>query len=162
MVSKFNIYQSSIEEDRPPISHKVRDYLIKFITTELLEKKNILINAKWNVILALFFIRKAKFGPDQVFLAKGSRTVSAENTKIYEVLIPMQIIDAAENKYLKTIELIYEAITLFLTSTYKKVTIESMAEIWEKVDLKYLLSLPYPAPFNEQKYSLDEMVESRQ
>jgi len=158
MLSKFNIFQSSIDKDRPPISHKVRDYFIQFITEEVLVKKNIMLKAKWDVILAIYFIRKEKYGPDRVSLLKGSRTVSAENTKIYEVLIPAQLIDAANDKHLKTIELIYEAIALFLTTTYKKVTSEFMSQLWAKVDLDYLLSLPYPAPFNEQKYLIDDLV----
>src|SRR5688500_2501450 len=156
MLSKFNIYQSSAEEDRPPISHKVRDYFVDFITIEVLQKKHVIINAKWDIILALYFVRKGKYGPDRLFLAKGSRSVSVENTKIYEVIIPMQVIDAADDKYLKTIELIYEAITMFLISIYKKVTFDYMNQLWEKIDLDYLISLPYPAPFNEQKYLSDE------
>ena len=158
MLSKFNIFQSSTEEDRPPISHKVRDYFVDFISAEVLEKKNILLNAKWNTILSIYFVRKGEYGPDKVFLAKGSKSISTEHIRIYEVLIPIQVIEAAQDKYLKTIELIFEAIALFMTSTYKKVKKEFMKQLWEKVDIKYLLSLPYPAPFEEQKYLLDEVL----
>jgi hypothetical protein len=45
MISKLNVYQSSTEAERPPISDKARDYLIEFIITEVLEKKSILLNA---------------------------------------------------------------------------------------------------------------------
>ena len=157
MHSKFNIYQSATQEERPPISHKVKDYLIDLIIKEVLEKKNIIVNARWNIFLALYFFRKGKYGPDRVFLAKGSRTVSAENIKIYEVIVPIQVLDTAGDKYLKTIELMFEAITLFLTSNYKKITADFMAEVWKKADLEYLHSLPYPAPFEDQKYPGDEV-----
>jgi hypothetical protein len=53
----------------------------------------------------------------------------------------------------------YEAIAIFLTSTYKKVTSEFMNELCNNVDLEYLLSLPYPAPFKEQKYLSDSTPE---
>ena len=159
MLSKFNIYQSSTEEDRPPISHKVREYLLFFTTKNVLEKKNVLLNAKWNVILSIYFVRKRMYGPECVFLAKGSRTVSSENTKIFEVIVPVQTIDDSADKHLRTIELMYEAIALYLTTTYKKITKEFMSQLWQEVDLSYLLSLPYPAPFKEQKYLIDELIE---
>ncbi|ANE51069.1 hypothetical protein [Flavisolibacter tropicus] len=129
ILSTFTISQSSTEEDRPPISYRVKEYFECFITTEVLEQKNIILKAKWNIVLAIYFIRKGKYGPDAVFLAKGSRIISAESTKIYEVLIPMQLIDAASDKQLKTIELMYEGIALFLTSTYKTVSTEFMKQL---------------------------------
>jgi hypothetical protein len=52
----------------------------------------------------------------------------------------------------------YEAVSLFLTTTFKRVTPEFMATLWKQVDLDYLLALPYPAPFQEQKYLLDEQM----
>jgi hypothetical protein len=91
-----------------------------------------------------------------VYMAKGVRTINPDKVKLYEVLLPLINIQEAENPLLKTIELMYEAITIFLTSTYKKITVEYMRELWEKLDMKYLLSLPYPASFKEQKYLDDK------
>jgi hypothetical protein len=89
--SKFTIYQLAavIQEERPPISSKVREYLNEFIIKKVLERKNIIINAKWNIHLALYFVARGRYGPDSILLGKGARTVSAENVKIYEVLIPI-------------------------------------------------------------------------
>lgn len=33
-----------------------------------------------------------------------------------------------------------------------------MTALWKEVDLNYLWALPYPAPFQEQQYVLDEQL----
>lgn len=67
-------------------------------------------------------------------------------------------IQQSSNPQKATIDLMYEAITLFLTSTYKKVSIDFMSELYKQIDMNYLLSLPYPELFEEQKYFLDEQL----
>jgi len=66
------------------------------------------------------------------------------------------LIEESDAPLIKTIELIYEAIKVFLVDTYKKITPEFMDMVWESVDVEYLRSLPYPAPFEDQKYVEDE------
>ena len=70
-------------------------------------------------------------------------------------MIPVKLIKESENPYRKTIELIYEAITLFFTTIYKKITPHLMNQLWESIDILYLLTLPYPAPLIDQKYVTD-------
>jgi hypothetical protein len=70
-------------------------------------------------------------------------------------MIPEKLITESENKYEAIIKLMYEAISIFLTTTYKKVSNEFMNELWHRVDLKYLLTLPYPAKVKDQKYLTD-------
>ncbi|RAJ05509.1 hypothetical protein LX64_02669 [Chitinophaga skermanii] len=98
----------------------------------------------------------AEKGPGTLFediaLANGSTTVASESVKIYECIIPFDFIRDSEEPQLETIELMYRAIKLFVTSTYKKVKPEFIDALWREVDLNYLLSLPYPAPIEEQKY----------
>jgi hypothetical protein len=86
-------------------------------------------------------------------LPKGSRTICAEAVKMYEVHIPLKCIQDSPNPLLKTIELIYEAIKIFLIATYKKIKPEFLDELWKFVDLDYLVSLPYPAPFSDRNIS---------
>lgn len=153
MKSNFIIYQSCTDDNRPPISYRVREYFVKFVSDNVLEKKKIIINGKYNTLLAIFF---SGGGPKVLYkdigFAKGSRFIKEENVKIYEIFILLNAIQKAKNPYLRTIELMYEAIKIFLTTTYKKITPEFMDELWSKVDLDYLLSLPYPAPLSEQRY----------
>lgn len=75
-------------------------------------------------------------------------------------MIPEKLINDSENKYERTIELMYAAISIFLTTTYKKVSKEFMDDLWELVDKKYLLSLPYPAAIKDQKYLTDILDDS--
>jgi hypothetical protein len=158
MESYFNIYQSCTEIERPPVSFKVREYFEKFIIENVFVKKKIIIGGKWKIGLAIYF---SVSGPKVLFkgiaLAKGARTILSESIKIYEIVILTEPIQQAEKPFLKTIELMYEAIKIFLTTTYKKVTPEFMDDLWRQVDLDYLLSLPYPAPLAEQKYVGDKV-----
>jgi hypothetical protein len=52
----------------------------------------------------------------------------------------------------------YESISIFFTTTYKKITKDLMNELWEDVNIHYLLSLPYPAALIEQKYLEDTIT----
>jgi len=158
MQSYFIIYQSCTEKERPPISYKIREYFEEFVTENVLKKKKIIIGGRWKIILAIFFSGGgSKVLYKEIGFAKGSRTVSAESVKIYEAFILLKPIKDAPDPLLKTIELIYEAIKVFLTTTYKKVSLELMDALWNEVDLDYLLSLPYPAPLAEQKYVGDRI-----
>jgi len=155
MESSFKIFQSGSVNERPPVSSKIREYFEQFISNNVLEKKKIIIGGKWNIYLSIMFTGD---GPKVLFerisLAKDPRIVKSEHVKIYFVFIRVKHIRESENPLLKTIELMYEAIKIFLTTTYnKKITSEFMDELWKQVDLEYLLSLPYPAPLEEQKYT---------
>lgn len=158
MKSYFKIYQTCTSNNlRPPISHKVRKYFEKFLIDNVLEKKKIIIGGKWTIGLSMLFVQEgARYTLRDIYMAKGSRTVSAEAIKIYEILIPLLCIQEAKEPLLKTVELMYDAIKKFVTITYKKITPEFMDELWSSVDLDYLFSLPYPAPLSEQKYVGDK------
>src|ERR1700691_1488388 len=100
MALKFDIYQSCTEADRPPISYRVREYLVKFITDHVLEEKRIIVGGKWDIRLAIFF---SGGGPKVLYtdigLAKGSRSIKAENIKLYEVFMLLDVVRAAKNPY---------------------------------------------------------------
>lgn len=158
MKSYFKIHQTCTSDiARPPISYKTREYFEQFLSDAVFEKKKIIIGGKWTIFLSMLFVEEgARFTLRDVYMAKGARTISADAIKIYEILIPLICIQEAENPLLKTVELMYEAIKKFLTTTYKKVTPELMDELWKQVDLDYLLSLPYPALLADQKYVGDK------
>lgn len=156
MANYFKIMQTSMTENRIPLSSKIKEYFEEFITDNILLPKKIMIGSKWNYSLSIIYIGDGKFGPKNIFMPKGTRTVSSENIKMQEILIPVKLIGDAVVPKQKAIELMYEAITTFLTRTYKKVTIEIMDELWKKVDMDYLLSLPYPAALEDQSISVVE------
>jgi len=139
-------------EERPPISVKVREYFERFIHENLLQKKNIIIGGKWRINLGLILLEEGPRGPKTITLAKSPRTISNENTRLYEAVVPLKPIQQSKEPYLKTIQTIYEALKIFFTTTYKKITPGFMDELWQQVDIDYLLSLPYPAPLEDQQY----------
>jgi hypothetical protein len=125
----------------------------------VLKTKKIAYGGNWCILLAIYFVDPFPKSPDRrVFLGKGVRTISADKIKMYEILISVKTIKESNDPLLTTIELMYDAISEFLTATYKKVKPEFMEALWKEVDLSYLTSLPYPAPFQEQKYNLDEQL----
>ena len=158
MEKKFQIVQSSTNtiDLRPPISWRVRDYLEDFIIENVLNKKQIIVSSQWTIHLHCFFCKLSpRFNYDHIRFYAKPRTVKENDVKIYEIMIPEKLIIESKNKYEKTIELMYKAISIFLTTTYKKVSQEFMNELWQKVDMKFLLTLPYPAKVKEQKYLTD-------
>ena len=162
MRSHFTISQTGSLNDRPPISYKIRQYFENFIVERVLMEKKIIINGQWHINLTIHFIADGDRGPKSIFLAKGARTVTEEKVKVYEILIPVKLAQDVQNPLLRIVELIYDAIKIFLTATYKKVKPEFMDDLWKKVDLDYLLALPYPASFEEQKYLLDNQLYEEQ
>lgn len=154
MESAFSIYQSSSDKNRPPISYEVRKYLERFITDNVLKEKKIIVNSDWNVVLGIIFLSEGgRFTSKSIFLPKGGpKIIKKGRIKLYEIIVPLKVIQEANDPYLKTIELMYTAIGIFLSTTYKKVDPGSWDKLGKKIDLDYLLSLPYPAPLEEQKY----------
>ncbi|RAJ05512.1 hypothetical protein LX64_02672 [Chitinophaga skermanii] len=163
MEKYFSIIQLGRLNLRPEISYKVREYLENFFIKKVFEAKKIIVGGKWMVEFCIHFLPK---GPGTLFedivLAKGARTVSSDSLKIYECIIPFDFIRDADDPKLETIKLMFRAIKLFVTSTYKKVKPEVIDELWNEIDLNYLLSLPYPAPIDEQKYFVDEIMNNQQ
>ena len=122
-------------------SNKISEYFISFFNANVFEQKKIIIGGKWKVVLSMFFVEEGKrYTAREIFLAKGCRTISSEKVKMYEILIPLILIKEADDYLLKTIELIYKAIGIFLASTYKSVSMEFLDEVWKEVNINYLRS----------------------
>lgn len=156
MDNYFSISQGYTTNYRPPISYKIREYFTEFLIINLLEEKKLILGGKWHVNLTLYFEGEGRYGlPKVIRMDKNPRQISSEKTKLYEIFIPIKPIQESSNPLLTTIEQMYEAMVIFFTTTYKKVSRELMSELWEKVDLNYLLALPYPAAMKDQKYSGD-------
>ena len=155
------IFQSATSmTERPQISYRVREYLESFVVENLLKERKIIPESKWRIDLVLVFQRETiRYTSTHLTLGARPTTVTVENVKIYEVLIPMKLIQESSHPYLRTIELMWEAITLFFTKNYKKISPGGMSELWKKINLDFLLSLPYPAPLIDQKYITDTVTD---
>lgn len=140
------------QENRPPISYRICEYFNEFMSESFAKKKPKLISKDWKINLGIIIQSEGRYGPKEIFLASKPRTIKSEGVKLYEMVVPLKLITDTNNPHRRTIEIIYEAVKIFFTSTYKSVSTEFMDELWKEIDLDYLLSLPYPAPLNEQKY----------
>jgi hypothetical protein len=154
MGSKFRIIQGGNFLGRPPISYRVREYLEEVVTEDILKKHNIIVNSNWNIALGVIFVGSGPyFTAKEVIVKTKPRTIGSEKTKLFTALIPLITITESDEPYTKTVKMMFEAIKQLLTLTYRKVTAAEMDELWGKLDFDYLRSLPYPAPFSEQKYA---------
>lgn len=159
MESKFEIWQTGSLLHRPPISHEVRDYLVRFCSDNVFKKKKIIEEANWKIILVFHFIStgpRVKF--KDIAFVKSPRTLSAENIKMFDVFVLVEGIQDSTNPYLRTIELMLEGIKQFITSCYKSVNPEFIDTLWMEINYDYLFSLPYPAPYDKQKYVEDAIA----
>ncbi|RAJ05513.1 hypothetical protein LX64_02673 [Chitinophaga skermanii] len=159
MEKYFEILLLGELNERPPISHLVKEYFENFFLEKVLAEKGIIVGGKWKVSLAIHFQEKGPMATfEDMAFANGARTIASESIKMYSAVIHYNLIKDAEKPYLQTIELIYKVVKVFITSTYKKVKPTFIDELWNEIDLNYLFSLPYPASIEEQRYFLDEVM----
>lgn len=151
---KFGIYFTGIPREKAPaVSYKLRTYYINHLTEHLFKPAGIVLNQQWQIMLSIIFMEEGPhYTGSEIFLAKGARTVSQEKVKIYEMIVPLKLVSAHNDILEGTIHVLEQALTVFFTHQYKKVTAPLMQSVWDKVDLPYLQSLPFPAPLAEQKY----------
>lgn len=156
---KFGIYFTCIPREKaPPVSYKVREYYIAFLEEHLFRPAGIVLNQPWHIMLSIVFVEEGPgYTSSDIFLAEGARTLNEEKVKIYEMIVPLKLVSAREDILEATVHVLEQSLTIFFTHQYKEVTADLMQELWEKTDLSYLRSLPFPAPVAEQKYVGDKM-----
>lgn len=157
MDSYFNIKLTCNIEDRPPISAKVCEYLEAFVIKNIMEQKKIILGGKWKIFFGILFMSEGPRGPSDILFAAFPSTISAEETKMYEVVIPLSLFKAEGYTAVGIISTIFRAISIFFTTNYKRTDQSFMIEVKKKLDWDYLLSLPFPAPRDEQRYIEDEL-----
>lgn len=155
MTKKFLIKKVCSEPDRPPYSYKIDEYFEDFVYTFILHPFNIIIDSDWKILLSVMIFKKDQNSPAGVNIFESS-LVEEEKIKYYPVAINMEDIYADNKPVENIISLYFQIISLFFLSNYKNTSKEYMLDLKEKLDWDYLLSLPYPAPFSEQKYVGDE------
>jgi len=101
----------------------------------------------------MYFAKQAN-SPEGISIYEPS-TVAEEKLTFYPVSINLEDVYKNDTPLENIISLYYQVISLFILSNYKNITREYMLELKKKLDWDYLLSLPYPAPFPEQKYVAD-------
>lgn len=161
MPHKFIIsFSSSSKESRPPLSYRVREYYSSLLEDKLFKEKLVVLKDGWCIDLVLMFMEEApRFKTSEIVLGKGFQSVKSEKIKIYNMIIPLKLIAAKGNSLEATLEVLQQALAMFFTETFKRISLQNMMDCWKDVDLNYLKSLPYPAPIKEQKYVGDILRE---
>ncbi|MDJ1504769.1 hypothetical protein [Xanthocytophaga agilis] len=147
---KFKIELSSYDlYDRPRVSYKIREYLEEFIEKHILFPKNIIVNAKTDVMLCIV-LKKEKKGTIEVL---PSSTI--QGVKLYTLFLSYADILGSQNLVRDFVDLLYEAISIFFRENYKRIKKELLEEAKKHIDYEYLVNLPYPAPYDDQRYIND-------
>ena len=151
MIKQFLIKKISTDPNRPPYSYKVEEYFEEFVYNNILQPFNVILNEKWKVLLSIMIFKKDENSPTGVNIYEPS-IIEEEQIKYFPVAINMEDVYANDQPLENIVSLYFQIISLFFLSNYKEISKEYMLDLKDKLDWDYLLSLPYPAPFLEQKY----------
>lgn len=166
-----NIIIDRYSEDilnRPRVSYKISEYVWDYIYANLLVKNKILTNNKFRYRFFLtfdklnldkkYFFRESlynfneetKFSSEPQFRTR--KDLKSANLGILSTLIGPEIspIDYSN--------IVYDAFGSFLIINFKKVTKDSLDALKENLDYGLIKNFPYPAPFEDQKYAIDESI----
>jgi hypothetical protein len=157
----------SIEDllKRPRVSSKISEYVLDFIDREILKPNRILQSDKYLFSFTLSFsfqipTRKINYNSPYItdnrkFSTHKGFTTFDKTTK--KAFLDVSAIDINENilpsEYAK---IVYTMFADFLIRNYKKLKKETFDNLIEKMDFDDINSHQHPAPFDEQKYVLDE------
>lgn len=151
---------------RPRVSAKISEYIVDFINQNLLVPLKIMQSEKFDYSLTLEF---DKYLPGVHKI--NSVSPYTTDTKKFVTPIGFTIVDkTAKWAYLsvctttmnETIEpkeyaiLAYELVGSFLIKNFKRIKKETLNNFMDRIDFTLIESFPFPAPFEEQKYSLDD------
>lgn len=151
---------------RPRVSAKISEYIIEFINTNILVPLKIMQSDKFDYSLALSFYKfipgKHKINSVCPYTTDQKKFVTPIGFSIVDKTTKWAYLKVSTTDLDETIKpkdyaiLAYELVGSFLIKNFKKITKEVLDEYFEKLDYRLIESFPYPAPFEEQKYSLDE------
>ncbi|MFJ3388362.1 MULTISPECIES: hypothetical protein [unclassified Lysinibacillus] len=150
---------------RPRVSYKISEYVFDYIRENILIPNKLLKDDKIDYSFTLSFVvfdselhkffyetpfntEENKFRPDtKPKIINGVKEVSIRvvSKKISAIILPSDYAD-----------IVYDMFGSFLVASFsKKVTKEKLDELKKGLNYTYINSIPFPAPFEEQKYNAD-------
>ena len=151
---------------RPRVSHKISEYVFEYINEHILKPSNILQSEKyiyeWTLSFGFgipkkgFILYKSPYSTDKrVYIPhKGFRTFEKVTRNIHLSVFSDDINqDITPAKYAV---IVYEMFADYLLYNYKKLKKETFDRAKDKFDISIINSFPFPAPFEEQKYIMDD------
>jgi hypothetical protein len=148
MTKKFSIALTSTHKNKPLISKYIIEYFERFVYDYIMTKYNVLLSSKTNVILGFTLIEAGIRSPSKVRILK---TQIVNGDKVCSILIPINEI-FSNNTKLKVIDLFFEGIKVFFLSNYKRLNESVFNELYLKLDMDFLLGIPYPAEISDVNY----------
>lgn len=151
---------------RPRVSHKVSEYVFDFINEHLLKPNRILQSDRYIYEFTFFFsfsIPKRQFpytspfatGTRLYFSQRGFKTFEKVNKWATMVVIADDIDQAIEP--FEYANVLFKMFADFLLNQYKRFEKETFDKLVEGLDRSYIESFPFPASFEDQNYSLDDI-----
>ncbi len=151
---------------RPRVSHKVSEYVFDFINDNLLKPAKVLQSDmyvyKFTFSLS-FSIPKRKFPYTSPFSTSTRLYFSQQGFRTFEKVekwATMMVIADDMDQTIQPFEyatVIFKMFGDFLLSNYKKFDKESLDALLPKLDRQYIENFTFPASFEEQQYSLDDI-----
>ena len=151
---------------RPRVSHKVSEYVLDLINDNLLKPSKVLQSDKYIYKFTFSFsfsIPKRKFPYTSPFATSTRLYFSQRGFRTFEKVekwATMMVIADDIDQTIQPFEyatVIFKMFGDFLLSNYKKFDKESLDELLPKLDRQYIESFTFPASFEEQQYSLDDI-----
>jgi hypothetical protein len=151
---------------RPRVSHKISEYVFGFINEHILKPANVLQSDKYIYEWTLSFsfkipenhkiLYKSPYSTDKRLYVphKGFRTFEKVTKNVHLSVIADDI-----NQNITPVEYaiaVYEMFADYLLYNYKKLKKETFDKAKDKLDISTINSFPFPAPFEDQKYMLDD------
>jgi hypothetical protein len=142
-------------EYRPRVSYKIRDYVLEFVLEHVIFPKKIMVKDRYNYFVAFILIPFKENEKDE-----KNEVITWDKWKLFgrEKTLHISIFNHLINANIRPEEfasIIYDALAIQFVELYKKITIEDFNKAKKNLDYNYINSLPYPAPFEEQKYTFD-------
>lgn len=151
---------------RPRVSYKISEYVLTFIDKEILRPAKILQSDKYVYEFTLSFcfgipeenrlLYKSPYATDKMLFVphRGFTTFEKTTKKAHLTFIGDNIDqDIVPTEYAF---IVYTMLADYLLYNYKKLKKEIFDSKRECLDLKKINSYQHPAPFDQQKYILDE------
>ncbi|MEN7551955.1 hypothetical protein AAG747_28835 [Rapidithrix thailandica] len=154
MINTFALYGDSFRktdfETRPRVSYKIREHIAALCAKYVLAPKNVIVNGRFDCSITFRFRKPIEdFNHKITYNVRTRQGTKEVGISIYDVEVSNNI-SPREYAFL-----ILEGMQVFLTGEYKKITPVLFDAVKEYIDWDYINELPFPAPFEEQKYLLD-------
>ena len=150
---------------RPRVSHKISEYVLSYIDEKILKPKKILQSDKhiyWFTLSYSFSISRpnrilynSPFATEKRLFVphKGFRTMGNKKWTFLSVIADDINQDIVPYEYALVV---FDMFADYLVYNYKKLIKPDFDLIRSGIDQDYIESFTFPAPFDEQQYTLDE------